>query len=222
MRRDGELLERVEAASSHQTWLRFYRWERPTVSLGKHQRPERAVDLDYCRANSIPWVHRPTGGRAVLHGDELTYAVVSNDFSRFPADIIGTYLVIARALQKGLSSLGVAAEIAPEIAAPQDRTPLATPCFASVSSHELTVRGRKVAGSAQRRTRRGFLQHGSIPLTLDYTMMEGVFRMPSPVLESRFGSVTDAVNRPQFKSLAAALSIAFEEILALPLRAAGW
>ncbi len=220
MRRDLEMLERVEVATTPQSWLRFYRWERPTVSLGKHQRPELAVDLDYCREHSIPWVRRPTGGRAVLHGDELTYAVASNDVSRFPGDLVATYLAIARALEMGLSSSGVQAEIAPSVASGADRGAPATPCFMMVSSHELTVGGRKVAGSAQRRTKGGFLQHGSIPLTLDYQMMEGVFGMPAQALESRFTSLAEAGSQPPFGRLAEALATAFEEIFDLVFKPA--
>ncbi len=216
MRRDRALLERVDSAASQQTWVRFYRWTGPTVSLGRHQQPVDAIDSEYCRLKSIPWVSRPTGGAAVLHADELTYAVASNDFSRFPAGVIATYLVIARALRAGLASIGVQTEIAPAAPAASDAS-TGLPCFASISSHELTLGGRKVAGSAQRRTKRAFLQHGSIPLTLDYPTMEHVFRLPAHVLRSRFTALEEAGERPDFESVARALASAFENVLHLRL-----
>lgn len=218
MRRDEALLDRVEQSPAAVTWVRFYRWDFPTVSLGRHQKAEEAVDLHYCRTRSIPVVRRPTGGRAVLHGDELTYAVVSNDFSRFPADITGTYLVIARALQAGLAMGGVRAEINPGARSVTPGTALENPCFASVSRHELTIQGRKVAGSAQRRSRRGFLQHGSVPLTLDYEMMEGAFQRPARELESSFTGLSEFTDFSSFDYWAQAFASAFEESLGLLLR----
>src|SRR5262245_2885472 len=80
---DAALLEEVENATTPRTIVRFYSWRIPTISLGRNQKPEKAVDVEYCRANGIDIVHRPTGGRAVLHDDELTYAVISNDSDSF-------------------------------------------------------------------------------------------------------------------------------------------
>src|SRR5260221_4318149 len=73
MATDSALLERVENSSVPLTIVRFYGWRTPTISLGRNQKIDKAVDVDYCRANGIDIVHRPTGGRAVLHDDELTY-----------------------------------------------------------------------------------------------------------------------------------------------------
>jgi lipoate-protein ligase A len=76
---DSALLDEVDNSETSRTIVRFYTWRTPTVSLGRNQKIEKAVDAGYCAANGIDVVHRPTGGRAVLHDDELTYAVISND-----------------------------------------------------------------------------------------------------------------------------------------------
>jgi len=88
---DDALLDEVQRSPGARTVVRFYGWRRPTISLGRNQKIENAVDVDYCRANGIDIVHRPTGGRAVLHDDELTYAVISNDSSYFGDTIYGNY-----------------------------------------------------------------------------------------------------------------------------------
>src|SRR5215470_3928621 len=83
MATDSALLDEVEKSDVPRTIVRFYTWLNPTISLGRNQKIDKAVDLDYCRASGISIVHRPTGGRAVLHDDELTYAVISNDSHTF-------------------------------------------------------------------------------------------------------------------------------------------
>src|SRR5256712_12641919 len=88
---DAALLGEVERFPGARTVVRFYAWRRPTVSLGRNQKVENAVDVDYCRVSGIDIVHRPTGGRAVLHDDELTYAVISNDSFYFGDTIYGNY-----------------------------------------------------------------------------------------------------------------------------------
>src|SRR5262245_18554164 len=89
---DAGLLNEVERWESPRTVVRFYSWRNPTISRGRNQQIERAVDVDYCRVNGIDTVHRPTGGRAVLHDDELTYAVISNDTTSFGDTIYANYL----------------------------------------------------------------------------------------------------------------------------------
>ncbi len=166
---DAALLDEVENSSTARTIVRFYGWSRPTISLGRNQNVEKAVDVDYCRANGIDMVHRPTGGRAVLHDDELTYAVISNDSSYFGDTIYGNYRRVSEALCLAYNDLGVAAVLAPDTKKPENAgNGIDPPCFISPSRYELMVGGRKIVGSAQRRVRRCFLQHGSMPITCNY------------------------------------------------------
>ena len=170
---DAELLASVESAEEPRTVLRFYSWIRPTISLGRNQKPEKAVDLNVCREEGIEVVRRPTGGRAVLHDDELTYAVVSNDLSYFAdGSIYETYRVISEGLSAGYGSLGVKTLLAPDTRRMgSSRNGSDYPCFVSPSRYELMVDGRKIVGSAQRRLRRSFLQHGSMPITCNRELL---------------------------------------------------
>lgn len=213
MRLDGELLQQAEQIESPLTFLRFYRWSEPTISLGKHQQAERALDLDACREQGIPVVQRPTGGRAVLHQDELTYAVVSNapGLAR-GRDVTATYERIAKALFRGFNHLGIESHLALEGRSPKPRRDLVSPCFVTASRLELTWCGRKLAGSAQRRLARAFLQHGSIPLTCDYPLMGRVFGTPVELLRSTIASLSEALGkRPDFGQVQDALLLGFEE-----------
>jgi lipoyl(octanoyl) transferase len=227
---DAGLLQAAEQAVSPVTYLRFYQWEVPTVSLGKHQQPDHAVDLDYCRSNAIPVVHRPSGGRAVFHADEVTYALISNDPSVFPhGDIQSTYLSIARALQKGLALLGVdcelsgGVELSPEtlksfmLPYPAKSSAFKLPCFTTSSRFELLFGGRKIAGSAQRRLKRSFLQHGSIPLRIDYGRMAAVLRVAEELMRSTMIGVSEAARREvTFEEACSRLATGFRETFRTP------
>src|SRR4051812_43700038 len=109
---DAALLEEIERSVSPHTIVRFYGWRRPTLSLGRNQNIETAVDMEYCAQAGIDVVHRPTGGRAVLHDDELTYAVISNDPVYFGDTIYGNYKQVSEALCRGYQRLGVPAVLA--------------------------------------------------------------------------------------------------------------
>ena len=111
---DAALLDEVEHSPEPKTIVRFYRWRRPTVSLGRNQKIDAAVDRDFCGEHGIDIVHRPTGGRAVLHDDELTYAVASNDSTCFGDTIYANYKSVSEALCEGFIVLGVPAILAPE------------------------------------------------------------------------------------------------------------
>jgi lipoate-protein ligase A len=147
--------------------IRFYAWLAPAVSIGRFQQIDRDIDLAACRKRSIDIVRRPTGGKAVFHGQDLTYAVVGvEQRDGFPADIIGTYRMVSRCLIRGLREIGIEAQVAGEGRALPE-TPARASCFSAPSRYELLVRGRKICGSAQVRSHGAFLQHGSLLLTFD-------------------------------------------------------
>jgi lipoate-protein ligase A len=162
-----EALFRQAVGGKSPTTLRFYGWQRPTVSLGRFQDARREIDLEACRRLGIDVVRRPTGGKAVLHEQELTYAVAAADGSSpFPADILGTYRLISACIARGLAAAGITAKMKAEGRARTEGTTLAA-CFAHPSQYELLVEGRKICGSAQMRSQGGFLQHGSLLMTFD-------------------------------------------------------
>ncbi len=146
--------------------LRLYRWDPPAVSLGYAQRREIALNLEACARSGLAVVSRPTGGRAVLHAGDLTYAVAVPRRGLWAGwGVAATCRRIHEAVAAGLRRLGVVAEVAgvrPASGARHgDERAL---CFTAVSAHEITVAGRKLVGSAQRRFRDAILQHGSIPV----------------------------------------------------------
>jgi lipoate-protein ligase A len=173
---DEAILDRC-AAEGGLPILRFYTWSPPTLSLGYGQPIKSDINLAQCRALGIDVVRRPTGGRAVLHDHELTYNVVIRaDDPRVTSGVLAAYLTISQALIRGLSYLGIAAELLPlrrgAFLPSDDASPV---CFAMPSSYEVAVGGRKIIGSAQRRAHGVIMQHGSIPISHDLDKMRAVF-----------------------------------------------
>jgi len=147
--------------------LRFYSWTFPAVSLGYFQDIGKEVDIDVCRRRNIQIIRRPTGGKAVLHENDLTYSVIARDSnSLFPKDVLGTYRVISQCIASGLALAGIKVEMTGN-GRVSDENSLKTSCFSSPSRYELLVKNRKICGSAQLRSRDAFLQHGSILLDFD-------------------------------------------------------
>ena len=156
MERDRRLWQRFEADSSPGIRLRIYGWKPAALSLGFHQ-PEAAVDREALRGRGIDLVRRPTGGAAVLHADEITYSIAAPlGLSGLGRGVLEIHAAIARALAMSLAALGVVVDFG-GAGRPRDFA-----CFSGAGGHELTVAGRKLVGSALRRGRRGFLQHGSL------------------------------------------------------------
>jgi lipoate-protein ligase A len=150
--------------------LRLYRWERPTLSLGRNEPALGRYDPAAAGSRGVDVVRRPTGGRAVLHWRELTYAVAA------PARALGgpreAYRLIHGKLAKALASLGIPAEIAPD---PPRASPVhAGPCFRDPAGGEIVAGGRKLVGSAQLRVGDALLQHGSILLGDDQGLLAGL------------------------------------------------
>jgi lipoate-protein ligase A len=165
---DEAMLLLHEAGETPPT-LRVYGWQAPTLSLGYAQHSAKEVNLDACRHYGVTVVRRPTGGRAVLHDDEVTYSVV------MPLTLVDGaqtltehYRRIGLALSAALRQVGVPVHLArPQRPATTRHTPTSPACFAALSRYELSVNGKKLVGSAQKRAQHALLQHGSIPLTLD-------------------------------------------------------
>lgn len=144
--------------------LRVFNWQPNCISLGYHQNAEE-VDQQKCRQAGIDIARRPTGGRAILHAQELTYSVIIPAthawFEILPLDI---YRRLSEAIAAGLRHLGANVNFAPGEKLQVDGRPLRLACFASAARNELLADGKKIVGSAQRRFRQGILQHGSILL----------------------------------------------------------
>ena len=153
--------------------LRFYGWETPAVSIGYSQKAESDINLQYCNSVGIDIVKRPTGGRAVLHENELTFSFnVSIENPLFPKNILNSHKKISEALLLGLHTLGVNAKLQYKSKKGIHRNPF---CFSASSLYELVFDGKKIVGCAQRRFRNSFLEHGSIPLKLDRRKLSSIF-----------------------------------------------
>ena len=163
------------------TYLRFYRWDNPTVSIGRSQKAGKVVDLDFCRQNGIEIVRRITGGKLVLHHKEVTYSVCSSDTDIFSHKLMGSYRLISGALNRGLKGMGIESHLAKET--PSGYARGASPCFARPARDEIEMNGKKIIGSAQKRTGNKFIQHGSIPLEKEEELLKSVS------LSDRKGSV---------------------------------
>ncbi len=141
---------------SEGTWLRFYRWEQPTISLGYFQAAQEFADV---RAN-FEFVRRTTGGGAILHADDITFALATDERC-LPSSVRESYEIINGAVIEACAAQGhrLCKPIA-EPSAARSRW-----CFARITGLDLVLPdGRKVFGSAQRRRRGRCLQHGSLVL----------------------------------------------------------
>ncbi|MGW8311602.1 MAG: lipoate--protein ligase family protein [Desulfuromonadales bacterium] len=158
--------------------LRFYRWQPATVSLGYGQSVTADVDLDACHRAGLDVVRRSTGGRAVLHDHEVTYAVIAPFHSElFGGSVLDCYRVISEVLQQTLIDLGLPAQLVPGRSRAGQQNHTRAVCFSAPSQYELVVHGRKVVGSAQKRHGQAFLQHGSIPIELDLGLLGRILKV---------------------------------------------
>ena len=200
--------------------LRFYGWERASVSLGLFQKITD-LNLPYCISNSIPVVRRPTGGRAILHGDELTFSFSAGNEGFFSRGLLDTYRQLSAALKSALDMLGVDITMKTERESGETltRSPL---CFKSTSYGEISCRGNKLIGSAQKRWKDGFLQQGSIPYVIDEESTRKIFNF-APFSDIRDGmiglrEVLPDLDPEQFKE---AIRISFEKTFRLRFRCSG-
>ncbi len=162
--------------------LRFYGWNPWTLSLGYNQQ-EETVNKEELQRRGWGIVRRPTGGRAVLHAEELTYSVVVNIGAERTAQSL--YRDIHRLLLAGLKQLPGSAQVADEIDFEKSQhdfkdfyrnSGFSVSCFASSARYEIAYQGRKIVGSAQRVFGDTLLQHGSILLGRGHLQLAGLAR----------------------------------------------
>lgn len=163
---DEAILEHVGRGEALPT-LRLFAWEPACLSLG-HAQP--FADVDVARLQECGWevVRRLTGGRAILHTDEITYSVIApTNEPAVAGPLLESYNRLAAGLLHAVRALGLPADMK---TGPHPAADTSNPvCFEVPSAYEITVGGKKLIGSAQARRREGVLQHGSLPLTGDLT-----------------------------------------------------
>lgn len=165
MAADEAILEHIHRGEAPAT-LRLYSWNPPCLSLGYAQ-SFKDVDVERLHAHGWEVVRRVTGGRAILHTDELTYSVTgSADEPVLAGGVLESYNRLAQALLFAVRELSVPVEMK-EYEDGHTQQNLNPVCFEVPSTYEITVDGKKLIGSAQARKKEGVLQHGSLPLTGD-------------------------------------------------------
>ena len=218
---DEAILEHIGRGASLPT-LRLYAWDPACISLG-HAQPYTDVDTTLLKQHGWEVVRRVTGGRAILHTDEITYSVIApSDEPRVTGTVLESYNRLAQALLLAVQHLEIPVEMK-EGKPAETKTPNPV-CFEVPSTYEITVNGKKLIGSAQARKKEGVLQHGSLPLTGDLTRIcqalvfenESAREEASQRLLSRAATVESALGRAvSWETAAEAFVHAFESQLGL-------
>jgi lipoate-protein ligase A len=197
--------------------LRLYRWEVPTVTLGRFQKLEQ-VDLEECDRRGFDVVRRPTGGRGVLHDDELTYSVIAHTEDGVPRGVAASYRYLSAALARAYRTLGVEAGLTHRSRGPVD----SGACYLHATQADLSLGAAKLSGSAQVWSGDGVLQHGSFVRTRDIRAESDVFRLGERergALAASTATLSDAMGRvPSLEEVTQAAICAFEEVLGIELR----
>ncbi len=148
--------------------VRVYGWSAPALTIGASQNAGRVLDLDRCLRDGLAVVRRPTGGRAVFHGGDLAYCVISDcETPPFGGRLEESWRSIGDVLCAALRSIGVDASVQDAHSVAGEGA--AVPCFASGRRSEVSVGGKKIIGSARKRGRGAFIQQGSILVGPDYS-----------------------------------------------------
>jgi len=175
---DEALLEGMPASNSKPV-LRLYAWEPACLSIGYAQ-PFADVDQDALKHHGWHLVRRITGGRAILHTDEITYSVITPITEpRMAGSILESYRNISRALLQVLAGFNLSVQADREYDLPSGSTKNAPVCFEVPSSYEITVNERKLIGSAQARKKDGIIQHGTLPLCGDLSRITLALAFPN-------------------------------------------
>jgi len=211
--------------------IRFYQWSPPAVSLGYFQDLKKEINIKVCQDLGIDIVRRPTGGKAVLHDQELTYSFIIKENDPLVNDsILETYKKISGGMIRGLSYLGIKAELVPlrgklenHLLGRSDKARIhhldfKSICFSVPSQYEVQVEGKKMVGSAQVRKGGVVLQHGSLLIKLEKDKLFSVFNFPSVQIREKLKSKFKATSLEEilkrkidFSELSNILPRGFEE-----------
>jgi len=170
-----QAIHTARAEGSVPPTLRIYAWARPTVSLGRFQ-DVAGVDLALCAEQGVDVVRRSTGGRGVLHDDEVTYSAVASVQDGVPRGVTASYRYLCAGIEEAYRILGVDAELTRRTRGAAD----SAACYLHTTPADLSLGARKLSGSAQVWSGETVLQHGSFTITRDLELESAVFRMDGP------------------------------------------
>jgi lipoate-protein ligase A len=211
---DEAISEAVRKKMSPPT-LRLYSWNAPSLSIGYFQKASD-IDIEYCDKNNYPVVRRMTGGRAILHDAELTYSISSPlDSSVFRNSLMENYTIISNALVSAFQANGINAESS--FKRKKNSAHKNAACFRSVSYGEITVNGKKIIGSAQKRFSSGFLQHGSILLDFNAAELGRTLKYNGKEGFNEIGSIKEHCPGISLAGLKRSLKEAFESDLKIKM-----
>lgn len=190
-REDWALAEAAHGRAVLLTWS----WDRPVVVLGYAQ-PEDDIDLELCRAQSIPVLRRITGGTAIVHHRDLALSLALPSTHTWSRSVRGLYGAFLTPLRRALLDLGVETVVheAEFSGAPPDRSPI---CFEGRQADTLLLGEHKVAGCAQARRRDAVLVHTLLLLDLDTELYGAVFRVPPARIARSLGSLPNDLESDQ-------------------------
>ena len=189
--------------------IRFYQWSPPALSLGYSQKGKEVVDRKSCARSGVDVVRRLTGGRTILHDDELTYSIVLREEKDIlPDSIIKSYKVISRGMVKGLKKLNLPVELKPFDKNKKKEKGFSAACFDAPSWYEVLADGKKLIGSAQTRRKGIILQHNYIPFTIKADKIYSLLKMKGNNQEKLRKRMID-----KFQKKATALNTESEEVI---------
>jgi lipoyl(octanoyl) transferase len=229
MAADLHLLSACEKA--HAILIRLYSWEKPSITLGTMEKSAETLDMAALKRLGDEWIRRATGGRSVLHDRDITYSCIfSNGAHGMGATLMETYRVVSDCLMRGLGYAGVAcARHDSPPGSALSRGGVKLPCFLSPNRHEIMVSGKKLVGSAQKRTAKAVLQHGSIPLTPafrklpDYLLIDGKEReIQKRLLLQKCTCISEIAPEINEKELRECLIKGFRETLPCKAELSSW
>lgn len=201
--------------------LRLYRWTVPTVSLGRFQ-PVGQVDLEACERRGFDVVRRPTGGRGVLHDDELTYSVVAGTADGVPRGVAASYRHLSAALAEAYLLLGVPAEVTARSRGERG----SGACYLHATPADLSLGAAKLSGSAQVWKGETVLQHGCFVISRDVVAEGEVFRLDDQRRASLAGTTATLAgalgSAPGVDTVAEAVVDAVERVLGVVLERGGF
>lgn len=214
---DRAVLSAHEAGEVPPT-LRLYTWDRPTVSLGRFQKSSD-VDADLCAERGIGVCRRPTGGKGVLHDDEITYCIVAGVRDGLPRGVTASYRQLCGALVEAYRELGIDAGVTSRPRGERG----AGACYLHATHADLSLGAAKLSGSAQIWSRDSCLQHGSFVISRDVPLEASLFMLDDArarALESTTSTIADSLGASLDRSrllgtivagLARGLGASFEE-----------
>jgi lipoate-protein ligase A len=172
MAADNLLLKKC-SSDSDTFVLRTYTWDVPTITIGMLQDPYSVLDMGNITKNGIDWIRRPTGGRPVLHFEDCTYSCAFSHKNRMLGSTVKeTYSILSRCLQTTLLRLNVHSQAHDsDLLFNELKRQQKLPCFLAPNRNEIMVDGKKLIGSAQRRSASAVLQHGSLPISDAYLQL---------------------------------------------------